>query len=212
MEQVSHSLHASIIIKIYTQTKLVCTVGASKLLINDTEVCPGRIIMFECTVNGSLGDSTVWQGTALSDCEDNNEITLPHIRFENGTLRQCKNGSITGRSMRVDDYNTSSNYSLYVSQLVIVVQPEMIGKSIKCVHDDISEPTVKIGNISLLSPVTLDLCNVSNNNMGSKQTKLPILLVISVSAVPLFILLLSAMLIFLLFKLHKKLWSTLNSV
>ena len=81
-------------------------------------------------MNGSLGDTTVWKGTAFSGC-DLNEITLLHFRFreEEGTTRTCSNGDITGRSMRIRG-------NLYVSQLEIVVNPETVGKSIVCAHDN----------------------------------------------------------------------------
>ena len=37
--------------------------------------CPGSILTLECIVNGGAADSTVWQGTAFSDCE----IALLHL-------------------------------------------------------------------------------------------------------------------------------------
>ena len=79
-------------------------------------------------MNGTLGDNTVWNGTAFSDC-DKNEIVLIHNRFRDarGAVGQCNNGAILGQSMRVENNSFSSNESLYVSQLVVVVQSEMIG-------------------------------------------------------------------------------------
>ena len=199
---------------ISTAIYVICTVGAIVLPINNTDACPGSILTLECTVYGSVGDSTVWKGTALSECNDNSEITLTHNRFEYGTLRQCNNGTITGQSMRVEDYSNSSNESIYVSQLVVVVQPEMIGNDIVCIHDNGSKST-EIGNISLIS--TVHVCNINDTEPGhtpmiSKETKVPILVSMSVVLLSI-LLLLSAILIFLLYGFRKKLWdrSTLNS-
>jgi hypothetical protein len=82
-------------------------------------------------VNGTVGDSTVWRGTAFSGCNIN-EITLLHLRFGNykeGTTGMCSNGDITGRSMRTEG-------NLYISQLEIPFDPDMVGKSVVCAHDD----------------------------------------------------------------------------
>ena len=103
---------------------------ASELRVNRTNgvhACPGRILTFECIVNGMPADSTVWRGTAFSDCE----ITLLHNRFgnEEGTTRTCSNSNITGRSVRIEG-------SRYISQLEIIVDPETVGKSVDCLHDN----------------------------------------------------------------------------
>ena len=106
-------------------------IEASELRVNRTNgvhACPGRILMFECIVNGTSADSTVWRGTAFSDCE----IILLHNRFGNkpeGTTRTCSNSDITGWSVRIEG-------SLYVSQLEITIDLETVGKSVVCVHDD----------------------------------------------------------------------------
>ena len=74
---------------------------------------------------------TVWQGSALN-CSSN-EITLLHRRFtsvEGTALGICNQGSIIGRSLRVE------NGSFYTSQLRVTVSSEVIGKSIRCLHDD----------------------------------------------------------------------------
>jgi hypothetical protein len=108
-------------------------IEAGELRINGTNgvhACHGRNLILECSVNGTVGDSTVWRGTAFSDCNIR-EITLLHNRFGNkeGTTGTCRNGDVTGWSMRVEG-------SLYVSQLEITVDPEMVGKSVVCAHDD----------------------------------------------------------------------------
>ena len=71
---------------------------------------------------------TVWQGTAFRGCE----IVLLHLQFRGptGTSGACSNGALTGRSMRVE------NNSTYISQLEVIIIPEMIGKNIVCNHDN----------------------------------------------------------------------------
>ena len=80
---------------------------------------------------GGVGGTTVWKGTAFDCPSSSHEIILLHIRFKNerGTHKACNNGTIVGQSLRVE--NTS-----YTSQLNVTVSSNMIGESIKCVHDD----------------------------------------------------------------------------
>ena len=124
-------------------------------------------------MNGTVEDSTVWDGTAISECDDG--VILPYNRLS--TFGQCNNGAIniTGWIMRVEkdsnSYNYSNNslrvYRYYVSQLVVVVQHDMINNSIVCIHDDISddESTI-IGKISLTSDFAV--CNASQNMNDTK--------------------------------------------
>ena len=129
-------------------------IEASELQVNRTNgvhACPGRILTFECIVNGTSGDSTVWRGTAFSDCE----ITLLHLRFgdKEGTTRTCSNSDITGRSVRIEG-------SLYVSQLEITIDPESVGKSVVCVHDD-GRRSYTIGSYLISAGIAI------NKNSGS---------------------------------------------
>ena len=80
---------------------------------------------------GGVGGTTVWKGTAFDCPSSSHEIILLHSRFKNerGTHKACNNGTIVGQSLRVE--NTS-----YTSQLNVTVSSNMIGESIKCVHDD----------------------------------------------------------------------------
>ena len=106
--------------------------------------CPGRNIILECTVNGIEGDSTVWQGTAFDNCN----IILLHLRFrlsrEEGNSKECNNGDIAVQ-------NTSAEGTLYVSQLKVTINPQMVGKDIICAHDNgtdsytIGRHLIKIG-------------------------------------------------------------------
>ena len=111
-------------------------IEASKLRIigaDDMHVCPGSILTLECTVDGGRGDSTVWEGTALGDCE----IILLHHRFRRptGTFGMCNNGAIIGQSVSEVEGNITS-LRLYISQLEVAITADMIRMSIECTHDD----------------------------------------------------------------------------
>ena len=95
---------------------------------NGVHACPGSTLTLECTVNGGARDTTVWEGTAFSECE----ISLLHLRFgeSGGTVRTCNNGAITGRSVSFIRDTT------YISQLVVKITTEMIRRSIECTHDN----------------------------------------------------------------------------
>ena len=191
--------------------------GTNKVQIKETDVCPGNILIFQCIVYGSQGHSTVWEGTAFSGC-DNDEIILLHRRFWdeklNCTFGECNNGTITVMSTNVEGNNNSSNDSFYVSQLMVVVQPIMVGKTIECSHDNGSD-SIETGNISLISNLcdTLQTVNINNSTSYSpgtgqatvtlKGTKVPI--VISSSVVILFTLFFTLLLLF--YGLRKKIWS-----
>jgi hypothetical protein len=123
---------------------------ASNLQLISTSVCPWGINMtFECTVNGTIGDTTVWTGTDFNGC-DNNEISLLHInRFGNkGAYGTCNNGAITGQIVNVI-MGTNSNRSIYTSQLIVTVRSENnLGKVIECFHDDGANVSL-VGSINL---------------------------------------------------------------
>ena len=129
-------------------------IEASELRVNRTNgvhACLGRILTFECIVNGTSADSTVWRGTAFSDCE----ITLLHLRFENkeGTSGTCSNRNITTQSVRIKG-------SLYVSQLEITIDPETVGKSVVCAHDD-GRRSYTIGSYQISAGIAI------NKNSGN---------------------------------------------
>ena len=115
------------------------TIEASELRIigaNGVHACLGSILTLECVVNGEIGDTTVWEGTAFGG---NCEITLLHLRFEPtgpGTFGQCNDGAITGQNVRVE------GNSIYISQLEVKVTAEVIGKNIICTHDNGTTNTI----------------------------------------------------------------------
>ena len=78
-------------------------------------ICNGSAATFECVVTG--GDTTTWQGTALQNCSNGNNIILRHSQFSsedeyliNGTCGDT--GLVFGRAISV--VNNS-----YTSQLII---------------------------------------------------------------------------------------------
>lgn len=116
---------------------------------NGMHACLGENLTLECKVHGGESDSTVWQGTAFSGC-NNNEITLIHNRFRRaeGASGVCNNGAITGWSVRVE------RDSFYISQLEVSITAEMVGKYIECNRDNgtiytIGRHLISIGTLYL---------------------------------------------------------------
>ena len=74
---------------------------------------------------------TVFQGSAL-DCEETNHaIVLFHNRFDGprGANGTCNDGDIMGHIFRVKD-------SYYTSEINVTVSSSLIGKTIRCSHDN----------------------------------------------------------------------------
>lgn len=91
--------------------------------VNDC-ACPGYTSTYECTVFGS-GATLIWNGTAIDCSLTNNELII----FRTSKRPQtCNNGAITGRVIRAEN-------DFYISQLTIVVNEEIDGTTIGCVHD-----------------------------------------------------------------------------
>lgn len=67
----------------------------------------------------------------LLECNVDDDLVLLHNRFKNGTNGTCNNGKILGQSFTDD---SSSN--CYVSQLCMMISPDIVGKTVRCVHDD----------------------------------------------------------------------------
>ena len=78
-------------------------------------VCPGHELRLECTVVGRA--ATIWRGSAF-DCQtsNNNRIVLRHSQFESGTVGDCNNGRVIGRSINTTSDSDGINY---ISQLII---------------------------------------------------------------------------------------------
>ena len=91
-------------------------------------VCPECELVVECTITGR--GATVWQGTIFDGCQ-NEKITLRHSQFTSGTVinRSCGTRQpIVGRSVSV------ANRS-FVSQLLVNVSEDLVGKTIECANE-----------------------------------------------------------------------------
>ena len=121
------------------------------ILLNDcTCSMAGHTLTYECVVVG--GGTTVWQGSALN-CLSDTRFLLRHSQFDSGiTDKECNNGSIVARSVRVVDDS-------YISQLNVTVRPEMNNKTVECLYDD-GTMTALIG----ISTVTITTGTVVNSH------------------------------------------------
>ena len=102
-------------------------------MLKSSYICPGYTLIYECTVIGEHFGATVWGGSAFSCQGLGDEIILLHHLFPESALGECNHGSMAGYSIRID------NGSYFTSQLNVTVSSDMIGKSITCFYDDISE-------------------------------------------------------------------------
>lgn len=105
--------------------------GASRstLLTTSTScICPGRQLVYECTVTGSAVQASVWRGSAL-DCSRG--ISLLHgvfmdTGYANGT---CNGGAIFA-------HITGHDGDRFTSRLIVNTSLDMNGKEIECAYDD----------------------------------------------------------------------------
>ena len=90
--------------------------------------CVGQSYTYQCSVNGELGDLTVWSGSVI---EVGCEIVLYHNRYGSmsGTSGVCNNGAVSGRSIEVIN-------SSYISQLTIRVSNGLDRRTVECSIDD----------------------------------------------------------------------------
>lgn len=105
-------------------------------------------MVYECEVIGRPVGITVWRGSALDSCPGQ-EIGLPHFRFMTANVTvMCNNNSISAKGLSVSN---ETEIGCYVSQLTVNVTSEMIGKSIECFHDDVTN-TMVIGSLRVIQP------------------------------------------------------------
>ena len=101
-------------------------------------ICRGYNATYECSVVGP--GSTVWRGSGFQGCS-NNQITLFHSQFSEGTVGICNFGTILGRSVRVES-------NCYTSQLNIFVGADVIETTVLCSYDNgVNE--IDIGNTTI---------------------------------------------------------------
>ena len=88
----------------------------------DECVCPGNSLQLTCTAVG-IG-TTVW--TVGQECS----IGLQHLQFATGVTRSCSTvGAPSGSSLSVEG-------DCYMSQLTIMVTPDLNGTNVGCEHDN----------------------------------------------------------------------------
>ena len=97
------------------------------LLTSTSCICPGRQLVYECTVVGPTIQYTVWRGSAL-DCSG---ISLRHGEFvDTGRVSgTCNNGAILGLI-------TSYMGDRFTSQLIVNTSLDLNGKELECAFDD----------------------------------------------------------------------------
>ena len=89
--------------------------------------CPGHEIVFECIIDD--GTTTIWQGTALEECESGN-LLLRHSQF-NESYGYSRNttcgtiGQVTGRAV-------SAENQIYISQLALNFSQSLNGSTVQC--------------------------------------------------------------------------------
>lgn len=116
------------------------------------------MLVIDCSIMG--GGATVWQGAAF-ECAGSNIITLRHTDFR-GLQKSCNNGVIVAKAIGIVN-NT------FISQLNIMVSPEMNNTTVECRYDrNLTTIVIKSINIIVLSnmslnpfPVNAQLSNVS---------------------------------------------------
>ena len=85
-------------------------------------------------MNGGQAGSTVWTGNAFI-CT-NRKINLFHSDYgsPNGAYGECSD--IQGKSVKIIESNDSSSDRGYISQLIVRIRQDTIGKNIECQYDD----------------------------------------------------------------------------
>ena len=123
-----------------------------------TEACEEFGLVLECSIEGT--GSTVFEGDLLNCSNSDNTVTLLHSRFDtlNGAKGICNNGKVLAHSLSV---NISSN--CYTSLLCIMVSPDMVGITIRCVHDN-GTGEENIGNYTISQNTTVTTINPFTGN------------------------------------------------
>lgn len=117
--------------------------------------CPGQVVTYECSVNGSDGFATVWKGNAL-DCPENGDtITLLHSQFANGMASgNCNNGAIVGQGVSPSGDTINS----FTSLLRVTVNSSLYGKTVECAVDNgITTTILQSATIELTKGMTITM-------------------------------------------------------
>ena len=108
-------------------------------------LCPDGIVtvVFVCSVSG--GVATVWRGS-IFNCQGS-EIILRHSAFDNGVTGSCNDGNIV-------TYNIDITNNTYISQLNVIVSPEMHNGTVECIQDKIDLTSATVGAYTLILNAT----------------------------------------------------------
>ena len=123
------------------------------------EACEGFSLVLECSTEEAA--STVFRGNLLNCSNSDDAVTLLHSRFDtpNGTIGTCNNGKVRAHSLPVDN---SSN--CYTSLLCVMVSLDMVGNTIRCVHDN-GTTEENIGNYTISQNTTVTTINPFTGNL-----------------------------------------------
>ena len=83
----------------------------------------------------------MWRGSFFNCPSENNEVAFCHSQLIAGAMETCTNGSIVGQSL-------SSDNGHFTSQLTVRVNPDIIGRTLTCEHDDGSS-ILPVGSVKM---------------------------------------------------------------
>ena len=101
------------------------------LLTTSSCICPGRQLVYECTVADPQIQFTVWKGSAFDCSSNSNEISLRHGDFED---TGSENGICNGGAIFANITNHVGDH--FTSQLIVNTSLDMNGREIQCIVDD----------------------------------------------------------------------------
>lgn len=116
-------------------------IGSGQLVKISKCTCIGDILTYECAVTGP--GFTIWQGSAFECPSLENSIQLRHSSYDSGTMGQCNDESITGRSLGVSN-------DVYTSVLNVTLSTDLIGRTVECKHNDFTT-TNPIGSSTIIT-------------------------------------------------------------
>ena len=101
-------------------------------------ICPGDVVIYECTVQSVFGGATVFRAkppssfVSCTGIRSQEELILPHSQFiwsQHGVKKTCNNDTVISQILNTEN-------GTYTSQLSITVTSELIGITIECVNDN----------------------------------------------------------------------------
>ena len=128
-------------IKVYHAIEIIVVINILGMMHNafrgdhesNTCNCVGDTLTYECTVMSGLG--TIWRGSAFNCTSSGNEINFLESSITGDHDRMCNNGLISGRVIKIEGNN-------YTSQLNIILRSDLIGHIIECASYNGSYTTI----------------------------------------------------------------------